>query len=98
MPLGGVYTVHGVRRPLVQRFALYRAELRDVSDCDTWMWHIEVDRTGSACVVVLRGFSRRVLCAPEPVDPERCAFARELDALAAGFARRAAVCLDAIAS
>ena len=88
MPLGDVPTVHGVRAPLVQCFALYRTELRDASDRDTWSWHIEVDRTGSACVVVLRNFSRRVLCTPESAFAERCAFARELDALAAGFARR----------
>ena len=98
MPLGGVPTVHGVRAPLVQRFALYRAELRDASDCDTRAWHIEVDRTGSACVVVLRGLSRHVLCAPESASTEASAFARELDALAADFARRAAVCLDALGS
>ena len=88
IPLGGVYTVHGVRSPLVQRFALYRAELRDVTDCHTWAWHIEVDRTGSVCVVVPRGLSRHVLCTPESAFAERCAFARELDALAAGFAHR----------
>ena len=98
MPLGGVYTVHGVRDPLVQRFALYRAELRDASERDTWAWHIEVDRTGSACVVVLRGLSRHVLCAPESASTEPSAFARELDALAAGFARRAMTCLDALGS
>ena len=88
MPLGGVYTVHGVRAPLVHRFGLYRAELRDVTDCHTWAWHIEVDRTGSVCVVVPRGLSRHVLCTPESAFAERCAFARELDALAAGFAHR----------
>ena len=89
VPLGGLCTVHGVRAPLVQRFALYRAELRAGADFDTWAWHVEVDRTtGSACVIVLRNFSRRVLCTPESAFAERCAFARELDALAAGFARR----------
>ena len=61
-PLGGVYTVHGAHGRLVQRFALYRGELRDGSDCDTWVWHVEVAPTdGSACVVLHRGLSRRVL-------------------------------------
>lgn len=54
--------MHGGPGRVLQRFALYRAELRDGADFDTWAWHVEVDRTdGSACVVLHRGLSRRVL-------------------------------------